>query len=88
MVAGREVSPKDVGNTEGLLTYWTEGKGAERVKWGVPGDFDRCLVEVQKAVVGGGKAPLPDHVIKGLCANLHKRATGASPGHAASEGGK
>jgi hypothetical protein len=72
-------------STERLMIFWAEGPGAARIKWGVPGDFDRCIVEIQKAVTDGGKPPLPDRVIKGLCSNLHQRATGARPGHAASE---
>lgn len=38
-----------------------------------------------EAITKDGKAPLPDHVISGLCATLHKVATGVTPGHAASE---
>ena len=71
--------------TERLMTYWAEGPGAAKIRWGVPGDFDRCILEVQKAVTDGGQPPLPDHMIKGLCSNLHQRATGARPGHAPSE---
>jgi hypothetical protein len=74
MVAGREVTPKDVASTERLKRYWTEGVGAAKINWGVPGDFDRCVVEL-------GKYVGPD-IVKGLCANLHKRATGGWPGHA------
>jgi len=51
---------------------------------GVPGDFDRCILNIQEAVSHHGP-PLPDHVIKGLCAELHVRATGARPGHAPTE---
>jgi hypothetical protein len=72
-------------STERLMTYWAEGEGAAKIKWGIPGDFDRCIIEVQKAVTDGGDKPLPDRVIKGLCSNLHQRATGARPGHAATE---
>ena len=71
--------------TERLMEYWAHGQGAAKIQWGVPGDFDRCIVEVQKAVTDGGKPPLSDRVIKGLCSNLHARATGARPGHAATE---
>lgn len=74
MVAGREVTPKDVKSTERLKVYWAEGARAAKIRWGVPGDFDRCLVELGKYV---GPA-----IVKGLCANLHKRATGGWPGHA------
>jgi len=44
---------------------------------GVPGDFNRCVVELGKYVSPG--------IVKGLCSNLHQRATGARPGHAATE---
>jgi hypothetical protein len=74
MVAGREVSPQDVKSTQRLMVYWAEGKGAAQIRWGVPGDFDRCVSHLSKYVGPG--------VVKGLCANLHKRATGGWPGHA------
>ena len=77
MTAGREVTPKDAANTERLMRYWAEGEGAAKIQWGVPGDFDRCVVELGKYVGPG--------IVKGLCSNLHQRATGARPGHAASE---
>ena len=85
MVAGREMSPKDMANTARLKSYWAEGPGAAKIAWGVPGDFDRCILNIQEAVTKGGNKPLGDHMIKGLCAELHKRATGATPGHAPGE---
>ena len=69
----------DPAATERLMRYWAEGEGAAKVQWGTPGDFDRCVVELGKYVGPG--------IVKGLCANLHKRATGARPGHAPGEGG-
>lgn len=74
MVAGKEVTPKDAADTERLKTYWAEGAGAARVGWGIPGDFDRCVALVTP-YMGPKMAP-------GYCAELHKRATGATPGHA------
>jgi hypothetical protein len=74
MVAGREVTPGDVSSTERLMRYWAHGPGAVKIGWGSPGDFDKCVVELGKYVGPG--------VVKGLCANLHKRATGGWPGHA------
>lgn len=74
MVAGREASPKDVADTERLLNYWAHGAGAAKIQWGVPGDFDRCRVELGKYV--------DPKIVSGLCSNLHVRATGARPGHA------
>jgi hypothetical protein len=74
MAAGREATPKDVKSTERLMVYWTHGKGAAKIGWGTPGDYDKCLVELGKYVSPG--------IVHGLCANLHKRATGGWPGHA------
>ena len=74
MVAGKEVTPKDRSNTERLMRYWSQGEGRAKIQWGVPGDFDRCVVQLGKYVGPG--------VVKGLCANLHHRATGGWPGHA------
>lgn len=69
-----------------LIHYWSEGgKGGAEINWGVSGDFDRCRVLVNEAIVKGGKPPLSDGVISGLCATLHKLNTGASPGHAPGE---
>jgi hypothetical protein len=77
MTAGREATPNDVASTERLMRYWAEGPGAVKIQWGVAGDFDRCVVELGKHV--------GPNIVKGLCANLHQRATGARPGHAATE---
>ena len=68
-----------------LIRYWTAGAGAVKIAWGTPGDYDRCIANVQEAVTKGGEAPLSDRTIHGLCATLHKIATGASPGHAPGE---
>lgn len=69
-----ERAPEWRGNTERLMRYWAEGAGAAKVRWGEPGDFDRCVTELGKYVGPG--------IVKGLCSNLHQRATGARPGHA------
>ena len=63
--------------TEHLMAYWAHGEGAAKIDWGTPGDFDRCVIELGKYVGPG--------VVKGLCSNLHQRATGFRPGHAPSE---
>lgn len=77
MVAGREATPGNAASTERLMRYWAEGEGAARIQWGVPGDFDRCVVQLSEHV-----SPA---IVKGLCSNLHQRATGARPGHAPTE---
>lgn len=68
-----------------LLRYWLAGPGAAVIRWGEPNDFYRCRDEIQKAVTKGGDAPLSPRMIDGLCAMMHKMATGATPGHAATE---
>jgi hypothetical protein len=79
MAAGTGMPPQ-------LIRYWTVGEGGAKIRWSTPGDFDRCVRHIQEEVTKGG-APLSDRVVKGLCATLHKVATGATPGHAAGEGG-
>lgn len=54
-----------------LHRYWTRGKGAAKIRWGVPGDFLRCVRQIRKYFP---KDP------KGLCANLHHDALGKWPG--------
>lgn len=77
-LAKRDDTPSKAEDTERLMTYWAEGPGAAKLHWGIPGDFDACVVELGKYVHD------PDE-LKGLCANLHHRATGAWPGHAPAE---
>lgn len=63
------------GNAETLRRYWTEGEGAAKIRWGVGGDFYRCVRHLAKYVSDP----------KGYCSDMHQRATGARPGHAAGE---
>lgn len=58
------------GGTQRLMEYWTHGKGAAKIRWGVSGSFKRCVRHLRKYFP---KNP------EGLCANLHKRATGEWP---------
>lgn len=60
---------------EKLKRYWTEGEGAAKIRWGTPGDFDRCVRHLRKYI----RDP------EGYCSDMHKRATGFRPGHAPSE---
>lgn len=76
-LAGREVTPSDVRNTDKLKRYWAHGAGAAKIRWGVPNDFYRCLEHVGKF--------MPPGEAKGYCALRHHEATGAWPGHAATE---
>lgn len=72
---GWVTNPKE---TQRLRTYWTHGKGAAKIRWGQPGDFNRCRRQLAKYV------PNPEY-LAGTCANLHKVAMGIWPGQ---EGGK
>jgi len=56
-----------------LGAYWTRGEGAAKIGWGTDGAYARCVKLLAEKV----KSPGID--IHGLCANLHKRATGEWP---------
>jgi hypothetical protein len=59
--------------TSRIRRYWVSGKGAAKIKWGAPGDFNRCRAQLAKYVRN------PDW-LAGLCANMHKEALGFWPG--------
>jgi hypothetical protein len=67
-------------DTERLRRYWTKGKGAAKIRWGTPGDFNRCRRQLAKYV--------KPQFLSGYCANRHYDATGFWPGDAPTEGGK
>ncbi len=54
-----------------LQRYWLGGKGAAKIRWGMPHDFNRCVRNLRKYFP---KNP------KGLCNILHQKALGAPPG--------
>lgn len=62
---------------EKLRRYWSEGKGALKIRWGTPGDWTRCYRQLRKYM--GLRA-------KGYCQNLHKRSTGVWTGSRANPG--
>lgn len=55
------------GNAQTLRDYWTRGAGAAKIRWGTPGDFNRCTRQLSKYM--GARA-------KGYCALRHRAATG------------
>jgi hypothetical protein len=55
--------------TARLVEYWVHGKGAAKVKWGVSGSMKRCIRHLRDKVRDPG----------GLCAELHRAATGEWP---------
>jgi hypothetical protein len=75
----REVITSAAGaeGTAKLHAYWRHGEGAAKIRWGVAGDFYRCVEHLSKYV----RDP------KGYCAKMHKDVTGATPGHAPGEAG-
>lgn len=59
------------GNAEKLRRYWTVGKGGLKIRWGTPGDWTRCVRNLQKYL--GPRA-------KGYCSLRHKEMNGVWPG--------
>jgi len=59
-------------DTERLRRYWTKGKGALKIRWGVPGDFNRCRLQLAKYI--------KPQYLNGYCANRHYDALGFWPG--------
>lgn len=57
------------GNAQTLRNYWTKGAGAAKIRWGAPGDFNRCVRQLSKYM--GPRA-------KGYCNLRHRAATGMS----------
>lgn len=54
-----------------LQRYWLTGKGALKIRWGMPHDFNRCVRQLRKY--------FPTNP-EGLCNILHTKALGAPPG--------
>lgn len=54
-----------------LQRYWLAGKGAAKIRWGMPHDFTRCVRNLRRHFP---KNP------EGLCNILHQKAVGAAPG--------
>lgn len=59
-----------------LQRYWLAGKGAAKIRWNVPGDFNRCVRALRKYFPANPQ---------GLCNILHTKATGGPPGHGSAE---
>ena len=59
------------GSAEQLRKYWTVGVGGQKIRWGSPGDWTRCV-----ALVGKHLGPRA----KGYCALRHKEMNGYYPG--------
>lgn len=57
------------GDAERLHEYWVHGEGAAKIRWGEPGDFDRCVLHLGKYI----RDP------KGYCDLAHHAALGIWP---------
>ena len=67
-----DTKPNGDGDANRLKAYWLTGTGGTvKIRWNTPGDFDRCVKELDKYMPGRAE---------GYCANLHKIATGNWPG--------
>lgn len=60
-------------DTQRLRNYWTKGAGAGKIRWGQPGDFNRCRSQLRKYIAN-------PQWLAGTCANLHHVALGVWPG--------
>ena len=68
--------------TARIRRYWVRGKGAAKIRWGLGapgGDFNRCRRQLAKYVQN-------PKWLAGLCANMHKEATGFWPGSKVNRG--
>lgn len=63
-------------DTQRLRDYWTRGAGAAKIRWGQPGDFNRCRRQLAKYIPN-------QHYLAGTCSNMHKVALGVWPGQEA-----
>ena len=57
------------GDAERLHEYWVHGEGAAKIRWGEPGDFDRCVMHLGKYIADP----------KGYCNLAHHAALGIYP---------
>ena len=70
--------------TARIRRYWVHGKGAAKIRWGLGapgGDFNRCRRQLAKYVQN-------PKWLAGLCANMHKEATGFWPGSRVNKTGR
>lgn len=76
--------------TKRIHDYWTKPgqEGYEKINWGVPGDFNRCRVQVGAKIAENSPEDL--RFLNQICAQWHHDAVGYWPGqedtHASFEG--
>lgn len=78
MAGSEETSPAGAAGAARLRAWAISPTGGGKIfLWGTAGDFERCRKFYRDK--------MPARFIDGWCANLHKLATGATPGHAPGE---
>jgi hypothetical protein len=70
VAAGEGGLDRNRGKAEQLRKYWTKGRGAAKIRWGVGGDWKRCVKHLGKYL--GPRA-------KGYCNLRHKEVLGFYP---------
>jgi hypothetical protein len=76
MVSQSDVNPKAAAAVNRLRRWAIDPAGGGKIfNWGTPGDFKRCEDFYREKGI-------PERMIPGWCATLHRMATGGTPGHA------
>lgn len=78
-----ETSAGDAASTERLHRYWVRGEGAAKIRWGEPGDFQRCVDHLGKYIDDPqGYCNLAHHAALGIYPATHaaeiRKTTGRS----------
>lgn len=73
MADGQNNTPKDMKATERLKLYWERGAGAAKIRWGEPGDFNRCVRQLMQ------HADMSKDNAEGYCYERHVGALGYGP---------
>lgn len=73
-----EKTPQQAAGVARLKRWAADPAGGGKIMaWGTKGDYQRCLDFYRDK--------LPAQMLHGWCAEIHKLATGAAPGHDAGE---
>jgi HK97 family phage prohead protease len=78
-----ETSARDAESAERLHVYWVHGEGAAKIRWGTPGDFQRCVDHLGKFIADPqGYCNLAHHAALGIYPATHaaeiRKTTGRS----------
>lgn len=75
LVAAKGGFDKNRGQAEKLRRYWTFGPGAAKIRWGMPGDWSRCVRHLAKylGVRAKGYCQLRHHDALGIYTGTHAK---------------